>query len=108
MASLAAPAAATPIKPPFAPENMIGSAAVVLTSDLGAAVMIRQEGTIEIWQYRFPECVVDFFFYPVSDGSSQMIVKDWDMRSAVIGGRVNDSRCRAAMDSHHQRLVAGS
>ena len=76
--------------------------------DLGIANMIRQEGPIEIWQYRFTECVVDFFFYPASQGLSQLIIKDWDMRSAVIGGRVNEGKCLSAMDRHHQKLVAGS
>ena len=87
---------------------MIGSASMILVHDLGIANMIRQEGQIEIWQYRFAECVVDFFFYPASQGSSQLIIKDWDMRSAVIGGRVNEGKCLAAMDRHHQKLVAGS
>jgi hypothetical protein len=37
-----------------------------------------------------------------------LIIKDWDMRSAVIGGRVNEDKCLSAMDRHHQKLVAGS
>ena len=97
-----------PVKPPFRPKAMIGSASIILLRDLGIANMIRQEGPIEIWQYRFAECVVDFFFYPTSQGSSQLVIKDWDMRSAVIGGRVNESKCLAAMDRNHQKLVAGS
>ena len=96
------------VQPPFRPKAMIGSASIILVRDLGIATMIRQEGPIEIWQYRFAACVVDFFFYPVSQGSSQLIIKDWDMRSAVIGGRVNEGKCIAAMDQHHQKLVAGS
>ena len=96
------------VQPPFGPKAMIGSASIFLVRDLGIATMIRQEGPIEIWQYRFAACVVDFFFYPVSQGSSQLIIKDWDMRSAVIGGRVNEGKCLAAMDQHHQKLVAGS
>ena len=96
------------VQPPFRPKAMIGSASINLVHDLGIATMIRQEGPIEIWQYRFAACVVDFFFYPVSQGSSQLIIKDWDMRSAVIGGRVNEGKCLAAMDQHHQKLVAGS
>ena len=96
------------VQPPFRPKAMIGSASIILARDLGIATMIRQEGPIEIWQYRFAACVVDFFFYPVSQGSSQLIIKDWDMRSAVIGGRVNEGKCLAAMDQHHQKLVAGS
>jgi len=96
------------VQPPFRPKAMIGSASIFLVRDLGIATMIRQEGPIEIWQYRFAACVVDFFFYPVSQGSSQLIIKDWDMRSAVIGGRVNEGKCLAAMDQHHQKLVAGS
>jgi hypothetical protein len=96
------------VQPPFRPKAMIGSASIILVRDLGIANMIRQEGSIEIWQYRFADCVVDFFFYPASQGSSQLIIKDWDMRSAVIGGRVNESKCLAAMDQQHQKLVAGS
>ena len=98
----------TPVQPPFRPKAMIGSAPIILIRDLGIANMIRQEGPIEVWQYRFTKCVVDFFFYPASQGSSQLIIKDWDMRSAVIGGRVNEGNCLAAMDRHHQKLVAGS
>ena len=97
-----------PVQPTFRPKAMIGSTSIILIRDLGIANMIRQEGPIEIWQYRFAACVVDFFFYPVSQGSSQLIIKDWDMRSAVIGGRVNEGKCLAAMDQHHQKLVAGS
>ena len=97
-----------PVQPTFRPKAMIGSASIILIRGLGIANMIRQEGPIEIWQYRFAACVVDFFFYPASQGSSQLIIKDWDMRSAMIGGRVNEGKCLAAMDRHHQKLVAGS
>ena len=97
-----------PVQPTFRPKAMIGSTSIILIRDLGIANMIRQEGPIEIWQYRFAACVVDFFFYPASQGLSQLIIKDWDMRSAVIGGRVNESKCLAAMDRHHQKLIARS
>ena len=97
-----------PVQPTFRPKAMIGSTSIILIRDLGIANMIRQEGPIEIWQYRFAACVVDFFFYPASQGSSQLIIKDWDMRSAVIGDRVNEGKCLAAMDQHHQKLVARS
>ena len=95
-----------PVQPTFRPKAMIGSTSIILIRDLGIANMIRQEGPIEIWQYRFAACVVDFFFYPASQGSSKLIIKDWDMRSAVIGGRVNEGKCLAAIDRHHQKLVA--
>jgi hypothetical protein len=104
----APPVQPTPIRPPFRPKTVVGSVSITLIRDLGIANMIRQEGSIEIWQYRFAECVVDFFFYPAIQGSSQLIIKDWDMRSTVIGGRVNEGKCLAAMDRHHQKLVAGS
>ena len=97
-----------PVQPTFRPKAMIGSTSIILIRDLGIANMIRQEGPIEIWQYRFAACVVDFFFYPASQGSSQLIIKDWDMRSAMIGSRVNEGKCLAAMDRHHQKLVAES
>ena len=103
----APPVQPTPARPPFSPKTVIGSASIILIRDLGIANMIRQEGPIEIWQYRFTECIVDFFFYPANQGSSQLIIKDWDMRSVVIGGRVNEDKCLAAMDRDHQKLVAG-
>ena len=105
---IAATPAAPPVQPPFRPKAVIGSAPIILLRDLGIATMIRQEGPIEIWQYRFAACVVDFFFYPASQESSQLVIKDWDMRSAVIGGRVNEGKCLAAIDRHHQKLVTGS
>ena len=98
----------TTVQPPFRPNAMIGSASIILLRDLGIANMVRQEGPIEIWQYRFAECVVDFFFYPTSQGSSQLVIKGWDMRSAMIGGKVNEGKCLAAMDRRHQKLDAGS
>ena len=98
----------TPVQPPFRPNAMIGSASIILLRDLGIANMVRQEGPIEIWQYRFAECVVDFFFYPTSQESSQLVIKDWDMRSAMISGKVNEGKCLAAMDRSHQKLDAGS
>ena len=97
-----------PVQPTFRPKAMIGSTSIILIRDLGIANMIRQEGPIEIWQYRFAACVVDFFFYPASQGSSQLIIKDWDMRSAMVGSRVNEGKCLAAMDQHHQKLIARS
>ena len=97
-----------PVQPTFRPKAMIGSTPIILMRDLGIANMIRQEGPIEIWQYRFAQCVVDFFFYPASQGSSPLIIKEWDMRSVVIGGRVNEGKCLAAMDQQHQKLISGS
>ena len=104
----APPVQPTPVKPPFSPKTVIGSTSIILIRDLGIANMIRQEGPVEVWQYRFAECVVDFFLYPTSQGSSQLIIKDWDMRSAVISGSANEGKCLSAMDRRHQKLVAES
>ena len=100
-----APAKATPIRPSFQPENMVGSVAPSLLKGLGDATMIRQEGAVKIWQYRFASCVVDFFFYPTSDGTMQKIIKGWDMRAAVIGDRLNKPQCLTAMERLHQWLA---
>ena len=100
-----APAKATPIRPSFQPENMVGSVAPSLLKGLGDATMIRQEGAVEIWQYRFASCVVDFFFYPTSDGTMQKIIKGWDMRATVIGDRLNKPQCLTAMERLHQWLA---
>ena len=56
-----------------------------LSTILASANMVRKEGSIEVWQYQFGSCVVDFFFYPVDEGASQLILKTWDMRSTIMG-----------------------
>ena len=52
----------------FDPTKIIGFATPILVHNLGSANMVRKEGSIEVWQYQFGSCVVDFFFYPVDEG----------------------------------------
>ena len=65
----------------FDPTKIIGFATPTLIHNLGKANMVRKEGPIEVWQYQFRSCVVDFFFYPIVKGSSKLILKTWDMRT---------------------------
>ena len=88
----------------FDPTKIIGSATTVLFHNLGKANMVRKEGPIEVWQYQFGGCVVDFFLYPVSKGSSQLILKTWDMRSTIMGDRLDRVSCRDEMNLYHQKF----
>ena len=90
----------------FDPTKIIGSSTPILVHNLGRANMIRKEGLIEVWQYQFGSCVVDFFFYPFDEGSSQLILKAWDMRSIIMGDRLNQDSCRAEMNLHHQTILS--
>ena len=87
----------------FDPTKIIGFAAPILVRDLGKASMIRQEGSVEVWQYQFASCVVDFFFYPADQETSQLIAKGWDMRSAIIGDFLDQGSCRVEMDLYHRK-----
>ena len=53
----------------FDPTKIIGFATPILVHNLGSANMVRKEGSIEVWQYQFESCVVDFFFYPFDECS---------------------------------------
>ena len=92
----------------FDPAKIIGFATPILVHNLGSANMVRKEGSIEVWQYRFGSCVVDFFFYPVDEGASQLILKTWDMRSTIMGVRLDRGSCRDEMNLYHHKLSSNS
>ena len=92
----------------FDPTKIIGFATPILVHNLGSANMVRKEGSIEVWQYRFGSCVVDFFFYPVDEGASQLILKTWDMRSTIMGDRLDRGSCRDEMNLYHHKLSSNS
>ena len=92
----------------FDPAKIIGFATPILIHNLGSANMVRKEGPIEVWQYRFRSCVVDFFFYPVDEGASQLILKTWDMRSTIMGVRLDRGSCRDEMNLYHHKLSSNS
>ena len=92
----------------FDPTKIIGFATPILIHNLGSANMVRKEGPIEVWQYRFGSCVVDFFFYPVDEGASGLILKTWDMRSTIMGDRLDRDSCRDEMNLYHHKLSSKS
>ena len=92
----------------FDPTKIIGFSTPVLLSKLGKANMVRKEGPIEVWQYHFANCVVDFFFYPNIEIASQLIAKSWDMRSLIMGVRLDEKGCRAELDQYHQKISSNS
>ena len=92
----------------FDPTQIIGFATPNLVHNLGKANMVRKEGPMEVWQYQFGSCVVDFFFYPIGKGSSQLILKTWDMRSTIMGDDLDRSRCHEQMNLYHQKFLSSS
>jgi len=92
----------------FDPTKIIGFATPVLVHNLGRANIIRKEGPIEVWQYQLKSCVIDFFFYPIGESSSQLILKTWDMRSTVMGNRLNRGSCRDEINLYHQKFSSNS
>ena len=92
----------------FDPTKIIGFTTPILVRNLGKANMIRQEGLVEVWQYQFSSCVVDFFFYPNDENPSKLISKNWDMRSAILGERLDRSNCSDEINLYHQKISSNS
>ena len=92
----------------FDPKKIIGFTTSILVHNLGMANTVRKEGPIEVWQYQFGSCVVDFFFYPIGEGSSQLILKTWDMRSTIMEDRLDQSSCHDEMNLYHQKFLSNS
>ena len=89
----------------FNPRDIIGFTIPVLIRDLGHAKITRQEGPVEIWQYHFKNCVVDFFFYSINESAPKLTAKSWDIRSAMIGKNFDRAACLDEMNIHHQDFL---
>ena len=96
------------IQKTFDPMKIIGVKKQTLFQKLGSANMVRKEGPIEVWQYQFVSCVVDFFFYPIGEESSKLVLKIWDMRSTIIGGGLDRGNCLNEMNLYHQKFLPNS
>ena len=89
----------------FNPKDIVDWTIPMLIHDLGHATVIRQEGPVEIRQYHFKNCVVDFFFYSVNEFAPKLTAKSWDMRSAMIGSNLDRAACLAEMNIYHQDVL---
>ena len=88
------PAAPPPPPPPpaeLAPATLLGIDQAGLFARLGTADLLRQEGNMEVWQYRLTACVVDFYIYPAATGRQ---VTHWDWRVPKIGQTLDVTACR--------------
>jgi hypothetical protein len=82
------------------PNDFVPKPAVHIKDTLGAPVMIRQEGLVQVWQYKLTECVVDFFIYK---NKTEGIAKYTDMRSLTLTGTLDDVACKIALHNASQK-----
>ena len=76
------------------PQLFLGQSPNELKNHLGTPLILRKEGTVEIWQYQLSDCVVDFFFY---DKAGTLAATHTDMRSPFLGGQLDQAACRQAL-----------
>ena len=76
------------------PQLFLGQSTDQLKNSLGAPSILRTEGSVEIWQYQFSDCVVDFFFY---DMAGSLAATYTDMRSPFLGGQLDQAACKNAL-----------
>ena len=76
------------------PQLFLGQSPNQLKNSLGAPSIIRIEGNVEIWQYQFLDCVVDFFFYKTA---GKLAATHVDMRSPFLGGQLDQAACKYAL-----------
>ena len=88
----------------FNPGDVIGLPIPALVREFGNPTGRRQEGTVEIWQYHFTNCIVDFFFYSINESNPKLIARSWDMRSTVIGDSFDRLACLAEINTYHQDI----
>ena len=84
-----------PVVPPnLDPKLFLGQSPDQLKNGLGTPSILRTEGNVEIWQYQFSDCVVDFFFYEM-DGT--LATTHTDMRSPFLGDQLDQAACKYAL-----------
>ena len=76
------------------PKIFLGQSPDQLKNSLGAPSILRTEGNVEIWQYQFSDCVVDFFFYETAGKLAATYV---DMRSPFLGDQLDHAACKYAL-----------
>ena len=76
------------------PQIFLGQSPDQLKNSLGAPSILRTEGNVEIWQYQFSDCVVDFFFY---ETAGKLTATHVDMRSPFLGGQLDQAACKYAL-----------
>ena len=76
------------------PHLFLDQSPAQLKTRLGAPTIHRREGQVDIWQYRLPRCVVDFFFY---DKAGAPVLTHTDMRSPFLGGKLDETACKLAL-----------
>lgn len=76
------------------PQIFLGQSPNQLKNSLGAPSILRTEGYVEIWQYQFLDCVVDFFFY---ETAGKLAATHVDMRSPFLGGQLDQAACKYAL-----------
>ncbi len=105
-------AAITPPLPPpvvlpvFDPASVMNQRPEELLRQLGTASVIREEGYVQIWQYRIEACIADFFFYQNSKDSMRLHLTAWDARSTVIGGKLDMKACRNELTARHSKVLS--
>ena len=76
------------------PQIFLGQSPDQLKNSLGAPSILRTESNVEIWQYQFSDCVVDFFFY---ETAGKLTATHVDMRSPFLGGQLDHAACKYAL-----------
>ena len=76
------------------PQIFLGQSPDQLKNSLGVPSILRTEGNVEIWQYQFSDCVVDFFFY---ETAGKLAATHVDMRSPFLGGQLDQAACKYAL-----------
>lgn len=99
------PTPAPVVLPVFDPADVMGQSPDALEHRLGSASVVRQEGQVQIWQYRLSACVADFFYYPAGDNDDLRLTA-WDARSVVIGQTLDSRACRADLTARLRQMAS--
>jgi len=78
-----------------APQNLIGSTPQVLTAEFGQPVLLRVDGTAQVWLYQSPSCGLNLILYPDSAGVPRVALATAADGSSTIGD------CPASLQQSH-------
>ena len=89
-----------PFAPPETPTALVGHSGRELAGWLGEPILKRRDPPAELWQYRAPSCVVDFFLYgdKTQDGAAfavshvEVRPREADARACLSAIRANGRR----------------
>lgn len=77
------------LQAPLAAQGLIGSTPAILNAEFGQPVLLRVDGTAQVWLYHSPVCGLNLILYPDASGMPRV--------AAAVPDNADPARCMQSL-----------